>query len=249
MPKPEIYSDLSPREALDGSHIEHPAMQRVHEIMVARDLLRVIPVVHLGYDMQPDEKGTPIPDSVRLMQGQAIVHRDLTESFSFIFRKWHEDRFLIHRALPGLDANYRSNNDRLCHNNITHVYRLDAYGDWDEDPRTWTARGHLGAMAIDVGPLEAPMLNYDNTFSPARAAGRAPLPDATLNLHRKALETLRNEGFDLGCEWRVATAQDFYADQDPKVADDKHHGQLLSRYMAELELPQEVWGPMPSLNG
>lgn len=81
----EIYSLLTPAQALDGSQIIHPLFRDLHQKMLP--YLCLIDVWHIGYD-------------TAIKQGQLVVHEEMRDTFKAVFEGLIDLRYPFNRSGP-----------------------------------------------------------------------------------------------------------------------------------------------------
>jgi hypothetical protein len=229
----EIYSSLSHHDAIDvtGSNIGDPRLWSLHRHMVP--LLRVLDVKHLSYE-------NPVSDKLLLRQGQLVVHHELVDDFTELFEGWLDLKYPIEHAIP-ISQSSRSNDKLSMGLNRTLVYRPDVVG----DPRDEAAppSEHYYGRALDVNPLDNPLINPDHTVEPEEAIGRLPRLGMVLLRRPDVVQHALNLGFEWGNDWPDPRSGEGYygvrENGEPRhILRDSHHFEVIPRFAKLLEMPQ-----------
>ena len=228
--KIEVYCNLSADAALDieGSNISDPHLRAMHLKMVP--FLRVLSVDHWSFENPSDEE-------LVLRRGQVVVHKDLQQTFSQLFEGLLELEYPIEHAIP-ISQSPDSQDSYSMAQNRTLVYRPDVIGSGDAA----VPSEHYRASAVDINPLDNPILHPNNTVDPPEAAGRLPRLGMVLLRKTAVVQHALNLGFEWGNDWPDPRfGEGFYGigqDGQPRhILRDPHHFELVPRLAAQLEMP------------
>jgi hypothetical protein len=214
----EVYSESSFAEIMDDRPELNGRLLEIHEQM--KPYLALLNVRHVGYDG-------------RLKQGQTIVHKAMYDTFKNLFAKLLDLRFPIQQIVP-MNA-YGWNDARAMAANNTSVYRPSFIG----DPSRGKASEHTRGTALDLNPLDNPLINPGGSIEPKEAVGHSAREDVVIFGRRLDVIGLFNvAGFEYGGYWNDPShPTDYYGIE----LSDRHHFELRPAAATVLRVPPNVW--------
>lgn len=231
MVSPDVYVNLSTDEALDSDarNIHHPRLRDNHERMLP--YLRVMNVQHFSF-------AHPESDELVLRQGQLVVHDGMTDMFRGLFDGLLEYKYPVENMIP--ISQIPGSEDALSMAaNHTIVYRPDVIGDPD-DPRAPVSE-HARGSALDLNPLDNPLITPDYRIEPPEAIGRLARFETMLLRRPDVIQHALSLGFEWGNDWPDPRFGDgFYGVQNgvPRhILRDQHHLEAIPRIAQELDQP------------
>jgi hypothetical protein len=127
--------------------------------------------------------------------------------------------------------------------NRTVVYRPDVIGDPDDPNAPFSE--HLKG-AVDLSPLDSPIINPDFTIEPPEAIGRLPRLGRVLSRRPDVGLYLKYMGYELGHDWDDPRAgEGFYGvsrttGEQKHILRDQHHIEPVPSLAAQVEMPQLI---------
>lgn len=214
MSKPEVYSDLTHAEALSPVGITNTRLLAIHEKM--RPFLQLLDVLHWSYDGE------------KIQQGQLVVHQDNAARFQRIFTRLLNIHYPIQQVRPIIAFGWDDQTSMTANN--TSAYRPEFLGDHSKEILSEHTRG----TALDLNPLDNPMINADHTINPKQAIGRMPNADAIIMSNPALLYLMHEQDMEYGGHWPVGGRLDFF---DATAPMDKHHFELRATHLGDIAVP------------